>query len=363
MKITFLITGLGCGGAEHQVVALADSLSKSGHKISIISLTGYSYVKPSSPDIPVIELKMRKTLFGFLIALFKCRKIINQLGPDVVHSHMVHANIFARLLRLFCKLPKLICTAHSMNEGGKIRMLLYRATDGLCELSTNVSQAAVDRFISLRAAPRGRIIAVNNGVDIDKFRFLESSRRSIREEHKINGPLLLAVGRLTEAKDYPNLLRATAIVKNSIPNLRLWIVGEGTLRPQLCELVTSLNLTNIVQFLGVRKDIPNLMSAADVLALSSAWEGFPLVVGEAMACECHVVATDVGGVRDIIGETGLLAPKNSSTELASAILATLDKVRISERNPNARNFIREHFSLATVRSQWESIYLTVTSKG
>ena len=131
-------------------------------------------------------------------------------------------------------------------------------------------------------------------------------------------PGLCVTGRFLELKDYPNLIRAFAQVRTRKPGIKLAIVGDGPLKADLEAVMNSLGVTDDVHLLGVRHDIPELMSACDVFVLSSASEGFGLVVAEAMACERIVVATDCGGVREVVGNAGLLVPLQDPEKLASA---------------------------------------------
>jgi len=146
MKIALVATGLGQGGAEAQVVALADWYANHGHKVLLIGLTGETLVYPVSKQVKLIALIMKKTPFGFFVAYRQAALQLIEFQAEVVHSHMVHANIFCRLLRLCIAMPRLVCTAHNQNEGGRWRMLAYRLTDRLASISTNVSQDAVDAF-------------------------------------------------------------------------------------------------------------------------------------------------------------------------------------------------------------------------
>ncbi|MCD6703720.1 glycosyltransferase [Vibrio cholerae] len=360
MKISIIITGLGMGGAETQVCNLTDRLAAYGHTILLISLTGESVNMPKHPSVKLVELNMRKTPFGFVKAYWQVVSNIRQFQPDIVHSHMVHANIFSRLLRAIAPIPRLVCTAHSNNEGGKTRMLAYRLTDRWCDLTTNVSQEAVEAFIAQKAAKPGRIVALHNGIDLAKFAFNPVARERCRAELGLNAnqTLLLSVGRLTEAKDYPNLLRAFAQLVKSQPSIRLAIIGQGELTTQIEQMIEQLDLTSHVHLLGLRFDVADWMSAADCFVLSSAWEGFGLVVAEAMACERPVVATDCGGVREVVGDYGYLVPPRDSAKLADAIeqaLAVSPKER-KTLGENARKYIESRYSLSVVTDKWLEIY-------
>lgn len=324
MKILFVITGLGMGGAEHVVINLADELVRLGHQVKIAYLTGEVMVSPNNSDIEIIPLEMNNSK-DFAKAYLKLRRIVKRFKPDVVHSHMFHADIISRLVRLTLNIPKVISTAHSSNEGGKLRMLTYRITDNLADAFINVSKEAVEGFVSKGVVKPGRMVAITNGINTDKFKFDNSDRQRLRSHFcNNNEKIILAVGRFNAAKDYPNLLNAVALLKERRQDFKVLIVGDGSLKEELLLLVKKLEITEFIEFLGIRRDIPALMSASDIFVLSSAWEGFGLVVAEAMACERVVVATDCGGVSEVVGSAGFLVEPKNSTLLAEALNNALD---------------------------------------
>ena len=321
MKVLFVITGLAIGGAERQVIDIADRLFDLGHHVTIVYLTGPVLMRPNSDGISILGLDMKKSLIGFIHAYLKLRSLIQSYSPDVVHSHMVHANLLARVVRISCAFPKLICTAHNSNEGGWLRMFCYRLTNWLADVTTNVSAEAVARFESIGAVKLGGMITLHNGINTRRFQPSLTMRNKIRKLYDVQDEekVIIAVGRLTPAKDYPNLLVAFANILQSISNVRLWIIGEGDLLQELVAHVARLNIGNRITFLGAQTNVENWINASDVFALSSAWEGFGLVVAEAMACEKVVVATDSGGVKEVIGDCGFLVPKNDSHALFLAL--------------------------------------------
>jgi glycosyltransferase involved in cell wall biosynthesis len=141
-------------------------------------------------------------------------------------------------------------------------------------------------------------------------------------------------------------------------NYKLLIAGGGSLRSSLEKMVDDLGLSTRVQFLGIRDDIADLMSAADVFVLSSVGEGFGLVVAEAMACECVVVATDSGGVREVLGKAGFLVPSQDPDALADAILAaiSLPKPEAIELGRAARRRVVETYSFDRAMEKWRDLY-------
>ncbi|EOA2695133.1 glycosyltransferase [Citrobacter freundii] len=358
MRLVFVITGLGLGGAEKQVCILADKLSTLGHEVMVISLTKDVYFRPDNRDVKIKTLNMEKNISSFLKTIIILRKIILDFEPDIVHAHMFHANIMVRCLSAITKTrAKIICTAHNKNEGGMVRKLLYRYTDHFNDVTTNVSQEALDQFIKDKAFKERKSVAVYNGIDTDFFVFSDECRNNLRRMLGISNEdvLLLAIGRLTEAKDYPNLIKAF----DKLPeNFKLVIVGEGDCRNSITDLIDSRNLSTRVIMVGAKNNVKDYYSACDIFVLSSAWEGFGLVVAEAMSCERIVVGTDSGGVREVIGDQRFIVPVKNSTVLANKIIE-LSRLGNNEKNDicvRNRLHIIEKFSLANTIKTWLQIY-------
>lgn len=359
VRILYVITSLDVGGAERQVMDIARRMAKD-HDVCICYLTGEQALSTQGAPIQVEALGMRKGIGSFFSGYFKLRLLVRKFRPDVVHSHMVHANILARLVRLSLRFPVLVCSAHSTFEGGRLRMLAYRLTDCFADLTTNVSHDAVKAFEAQGAVRKDSMRVVHNGIDTDLFRFDPKARAQIRLEHgvKDSDTLILAVGRLVAAKDYPNLLAAYSLLKKGGVSARLWIVGEGCERKDLDKLTKKLELQHDVSFMGIRHDIALLYNAADLYVLSSAWEGLPLVVAEAMATERLVVATDCGGVRQLVGANAVLVPPGNPELLALGIgraleLSPEEKTSLGTK---ARSRIIEEFSLRSTVAAWQMIY-------
>lgn len=351
MNILYVITGLGLGGAERVVVDLADKMFLLGHTVKIVYLKGDIVVSPKNNSIELIGLEF-ETLNSVFKSSKKYKDLIRSFKPDVIHAHMIHANIFARLNRLGCNIPKLICTAHNSNEGGKLRMLAYKYTNFLSDINTNVSNEASESLIKKGAFTKKNLITVYNGVDLTKFNKIEmlDNKDSIK---------FISVGRFNEQKDYPNLLNAIASIKKYLnTNVKFLIAGDGELRSEIEILIQSLELQEYVLLLGKRSDIPELLNQSKFLILSSKHEGLPTVVIEAMACHTFVISTDCGGSAEIMGDTGKLVPINDSASLGQAIVdvLNLEKIEIKKNNDRARKRIENEFSLESSIQAWLKLY-------
>ncbi len=372
MRIAYLLTSLGVGGAEKQALAIAERMAKRGHSVALLVLM------PRLPEewptaIRTLHLDVRKTPASVFAGFKRGRDFLREFRPQLVHSHSFHANIFARLLRLAGPPFVVLSTVHNVYEGAWWRMFVYRLTDGLSRRTVAVSQAAADRFTRLHAVPRRKCSVVPNGIDTDEFAPHAERRAETRAKLRLERDVFasledaefvwLAVGRMAEAKDYPNLLNAFRDLRAQRPDARLWIAGEAALGQIAAfqALRSELGLGDEVRWLGLRRDIPALLDAADAFVLSSAWEGMPLVVGEAMAMEKPVVATDVGGVRELVGDAGVVVPAKDSAALADAMLATMGQSReaLTARGYAARERIVRHFSMDATADAWEALYRTL----
>ncbi len=369
MRIVYLLTSLGVGGAEKQALAVSERMAKRGHTVAVLVLM------PRLPEewptaIRTLRLDVRKTLGSVLKGWIRGRAFLREFRPDLVHSHSFHANIFARLLRLAGPPFVVLSTVHNVYEGGWWRMAAYRLTDGLSRRTVAVSEAAAERFTRLKAVPSRKCSVILNGIDVDSFAPDAKRRARMRAELEIapGGAefVWLAVGRLAAAKDYPNLLRAFAAVFAGRPGARLWVAGDarGDEKTPLEALVKELGIDSVVRWLGLRRDMPALLDAADAFVSGSAWEGMPLAVGEAMAMAKPLVATDVGGVRELVGDAGVVVPAKDSGALADAMLTTMRESRevLAMRGCAARERVMRHFSMDAAADTWEAHYRSVISE-
>lgn len=362
LRIQFLTTSLMRGGAEIQVMLLACALKERGHEVEVISMIEPEALTEelAAKRIPVVSLRMKQghTDPG---AVFRLRHHIHKFEPDVVHSHMVHANLLARVTRLITRMPVLISTAHSTHEGSRLFDLAYRFTDRLATLTTNVSAAAVQRYVEARLAPENRIRIMPNGIHTDTFCESPLKRDQTREVLRLGSSFCwLAAGALHESKDYPTLLQAFALVIHEKPGVRLLIAGEGPELAKLKQLIMDLHLTDNVTLLGLRSDIAALMNAADAYVMSSVWEGLPLVLLEAAASSLPMVVTRVGGNAEIVEEAanGSVVPASDPYSLAAAMLQ-LQQAPAAERagmGERGRTLVTRKYEIGQVAPAWLDVY-------
>ena len=369
MRILFLSTSMGMGGADSQLLSAARVMIARGHEVVIVSLT------PLGPmGLQARALGIRTESLGMPRGipdprgLLRLARMTRDWRPDVVHSHMVHANLLARALRLIAPVPALVSTIHNIYEGGRLRMAGYRLSNGLVDHMTIVSQAAADRFVVEKIVPARLLTVVPNGVDTASIRAVPASEgEALRRSLGIEGRFAwLAVGRFEVAKDYPNMLRAFARVRERHPEAVLLLVGRGSLQPETEALARELGLADAVRFLGVREDVPVVMRAADAYVMSSAWEGMPMVLLEAGAAGLPIVSTRVGGNHEVVldHQSGFLVPARDHEALGSAMLRLADMPAERRRvmGQRGQEHIERNYGLERVAERWEEIYRDVLAR-
>jgi glycosyltransferase involved in cell wall biosynthesis len=282
---------------------------------------------------------------------------------------MVHANLLARIGRVFTPSVPVICTVHSIIEGqggpgadsqSRLRELAYRLTDPLASATTAVSEAATRRYVQVRAVPAGRIATVPNGYDFARVHDAPGDRESIRRELAVGDRFLwVTMGRLVPEKGHDLLLHALHGVRRTRPEVRLLIGGEGPERQRLEHLIADLDLGPSVSLLGFRRDVSSILLASDAFVLSSRVEGLPMALIEAAAHRLPIVSTDVGGCREVaIPELGAILTERDADSMSSAMLRVMDlppeeRARIGQ---DLRDHAHSAFELAAVVDRWEALY-------
>jgi glycosyltransferase involved in cell wall biosynthesis len=360
MRLLYVLTHLGFGGAETQVVELCRCMVARGVEVELVSM-----MPPSALTDDLDALGVRWTSLGgqrgrwdprMLVGL---RRVIQRFRPDVVHSHTLPANFLARAVRSFVHIPALVTSAHNTHEGGRFRMLVYRLTDPLTDLTTNCTEAAVQRYIELGAAPADRIRCVVNGIDPERYRPDADVRGRVREGLGLGDRFAwLAVGRLTAQKDWPNLFGA--LQRSDRSDDVVLVVGTGELEAELH--AAAARLGERVRFLGKRSDVGDLLRAADAYVMSSAWEGLPIVLLEAAASALPIVATRVGGNATLVPPGAGLLVEPKRPELLAAAMDELRALSPEARlamGAIGRDHVRRTFSIEAAADRWAALYQDV----
>ncbi|MEM6613545.1 MAG: glycosyltransferase [Cyanobacteria bacterium P01_C01_bin.72] len=376
IKLLFITTGLGSGGAEVMLVSLLSSIDRDRFEASVISLLdqGVYGEKIRQLDIPVYCVEMlagRPTLSSAA----RLKAIISEIEPDLIQGWMYHANLAAQFFNFFVnrRIPVLWSIHHSLHDLGSEKLLTQAIIHFGRWSSRYTGQVA---FVSERSQAQHQALGysqanscvIPNGFDTEKFQANLEIRRQFRQELGVAEDTFLigSIARYHPMKDHANFLRAAQILLTDYPETKFVMVGTDVeaQNSALTSLIEELGIGDRIFLLGQRDNIPQITPALDILTSSSAYgEAFPLVIGEAMSCEVICVVTDIGDSGWIVGDTGKVVPPKNAAALAQgwAEVINLDLSARANLGKSARNRIVENFSLKSVVGRYEQLYQSMVS--
>lgn len=357
-SVVLLSASLAQGGAETQLLRLALGLQARGWRVSVLSMLPLTGLSDALIDagIPTESLGIRRGTVSPL-DLARATAALRRHAPDALVSFTLPANLLGRLAGRAAGVPAIVTSFRSVRLGGRARRMLLRATAGLDAATTTNSRLAAEQLARDGLVSPATVRVIPNGLDLPAPVPAAGAAAARATLGVPDGAFLwLAVGRLDTPKDYPTLLRALAALPS---DAHLRIAGEGPERAALEALVAEHDLGSRVGLPGFRSDVAELLAAADALVLSSAWEGLPNAVMEALAAARPVVATDVGGVRELVhhGESGFVVPPRDSVKLAEAMrrlmrLPAAERAAMGERG---REHMRANYAIDSVVDRWEAL--------
>jgi glycosyltransferase involved in cell wall biosynthesis len=323
-RVAYVIGELGKGGAEYQLYELLRHLDRRRFAPRVFVLTaGGWWVEPiRALGIPVEEIPRRGP--ADVRRLARLRVALQRFAPHVLHTTLWSGNSYGRLAALGLGIPVVIAAERVVPTPYRAwQVMVERALDRVTDAYLVNCEAIAVWQVERKRLPREKIEVIPNGIDLGRVPPFTLDRRGARAAAGLprDRRLVAGVGRLDAQKDFPTFLRAAAMLAAEFPDVDFLLVGEGEERAALEALARRLQLGARAVFTGLRHDVPQLLAAVDVLALTSLYEGFPNALLEAMATGAVAVATDVGGCRELVtsGETGLLVPPRAPAAVAAAV--------------------------------------------
>ena len=331
--------GNDSGGAERFGVELSRALNRDGQNVLLCAFFRVGTVTEREWQMKLqaegidafflVDYRGTNNLWQYLRGLWALFGKLRGINVDVAHSHFQLGSLTAIILKLLRKTSIALRTAHIQREWDNGWVLLHvfieRVFPWVLDAEVGVSQAIVH---TLSAHPGSRQtgrppVLIHNAVSFEQKADLAAAPERLK--HHPGELAVISVGRLTEQKGYEYLLKAIPAVIARIPQASFYFVGDGDLRESLMDLSNELKVDPFVTFMGIRSDVPYLLSQSDLFVLSSLWEGFPTVVMESMVCETAVIATDIPGTRELVvhGKNGWLVPPRDPASLSEAIVAAL----------------------------------------
>jgi len=359
-KVLHIINSLSTGGAEKLMVDILPLLKKTtDSEILILSSQDSEFFMNK---IQMHSIKIHQYHLGIYnpFWILKIRKILPKY--DLVHVHLFPSLYWASMaVRLNRKNPRLIYTEHNTHNRRRdykllrrIERIIYSTYERIICISVGVQDKLVDHIgqqIGLRT------IVINNGVHIERFsKAIPLKISHIPWDISFEKITILMVARFSESKDQQTAIRSLTTLDN---RFQLALAGEGPKKENCMDLVSSLKLKQRVYFLGIRKDIPELMKTADICLLSSNWEGFGIVAVEAMASGTPLIASDVSGLSEIVGDGGLLFEKGNYKELAGLIEKLASNKELSEEISKKAQQQSSKFTIERMAESYSRVYLNI----
>lgn len=320
MRILQVITSLQIGGAEHVVVHLTKLLRQKGHTVDVVVFNGEETA--FMRELEETGCRIYKFGRGFynLSYIPKLRRIMR--GYDIIHTHNSSPQLFAAMANIGLG-KTLITTEHSTNNR-KREHPMFSFVDkwmyGKYAKVVTISRIAEDKLCSYLGIStnqagdslRDKITTINNGVDVNAFYHAEDLP-DLAHQGKF---VTVMVAGFREAKDQETVIRAIALLPDEY---ELWLVGDGVRRPEIESEIVKQDVTERVKLLGIRSDVPQILKSADVVVMSSHWEGLSLSNIEGMSSGKPFVASEVNGLKEVTAGYGILFPHGDARALADVI--------------------------------------------
>ncbi len=364
MRIAFVIRSLGIGGAERQLAVLATGLAARGHTVLVVIYYGGGarHQELEAVGVPVATLgkRGRWDLLGPLVGLWRA---IRGFQPEVVHGYLPDGNLLALLAGRLMRRAVVVWGVRSSEYDFQIYdwlfSLLFRMSCWLAhgaDLIIANSEAGRTYHVA-KGYPADRTVVIPNGVDTGWFRPDPVRRERQRREWGLerSQPLIGMVGRLDPMKGHPTFLRAAGMLARRIPAVRFVCIGDGppAYRLSLEACADAEGVADRVRWIPAAEDLVAAYNALDMLvSVSTSGEGFPNVIGEAMACGVRCAVTEVGDSVRVIGDTGVVLPKGEPAAIADALCVALPGLGDSGQ-PDPRQRIEAEYSVAKLLTRTE----------
>jgi glycosyltransferase involved in cell wall biosynthesis len=351
VKVIHIITRLDKGGSAENTLLTTMGLDK--NKYEVVLIKGLSLESEMSAEertsldeglkqaelkgvklITVPSLIRRINPMLDLQALFRLYRIFLQKKPAIIHTHTSKAGILGRWASFFARVPIVVHTPHGhifYGYHGKIKtklfILIEKLTAMITDMIITLTKREKDDHIQFDISKSHKFAVIHSGVNLEDFskNFVNSDELKRDLGIPITDSIVGTVGRLVEIKGHRYLLDAARLVLNKLPNVTFLLIGDGHLMTELINHASALGIKNKVIFGGWRGDVAQLINAFDIFVLPSLNEGMGRVLVEAMAMGKPIVASDIGGIPDLVkdGTNGILFPPRDVHAMAEAIMKLL----------------------------------------
>jgi glycosyltransferase involved in cell wall biosynthesis len=363
LRVAYLVPSLNLGGSETLLLYFLQRLDRRRFEPEVHAFYPGDRLVGEFRDagIRVTEWHApRRDPFAF----FRLCSALRRRRVDLVHTHLFDRQ--GRVAAWLAGVPVIVTTYHNVSDwdgaglGGRLKVwidtITARLDDRIIAVSDSVRECAVGRG----RIPADRIVTVWNGIDVAAFASRPPAAAVVSELGLEERRVVVSIGRLVEEKGHLDLLEAADALRRDFPSLVVLIVGEGPMRGVLEAEVGRRRLEGFVRLTGGRRDIPEILSTAEIFAMPSRYEGLPITLLEAMASGKPIVAADVPGIRGIVrdGKDALLVPARDPSALAKALSTLLaDRGAATKLGEAARRRAAGEFDIERHVRRVEEIYL------
>lgn len=359
MRICHIITTLDPGGAENHLLSLVTGLDRRRFDCDVVHLKGEGRLAPRFADaaVPVAHFEMeglaKATSWPRLVGWLRERRY------DVVHTHLFKADVYGGLAAERAGVPAIVSTKH--NEDQYLRKRLYRwvgrRTASKARRVVCISEAVRRFFLDVAGLPGELLEVIPYGIEpLPPLPRAEGHALRAELGIPLETPLVVTIGRLTRQKGQADLVRAMARVDPGT----LLIVGHGEEERSLRACALEAGVGERVKFAGWRSDVRRILTASDVFCLPSRWEGFGLVLLEAMREERPIVATSVGAIPEVLDGVGYVVPPGDVAGLADALRQALyNPIQAEALGRAGRRRMETEYGLARMIDRWSALYESI----
>jgi glycosyltransferase involved in cell wall biosynthesis len=353
------------GGAERQLLYLVEGIARLAD-VTVVSLSGSDVaLRPEFDRLAGVQTVLcpkRPGLDPMLIP--RLVAILRRERPAIVHTYLRTAGYWGRVAACLAGVPIRISSERNIEiERGGLANLLDRILSSVTDRVVVNAATIQDYLISTEGLDSARIEVIHNGVPVSQA-LLEPDARTVRSELGLGEAehLVAFIGRLAPQKNPGLFLEMAAAVLRSGLKCGFLLVGDGPLRVTLTDQAHTLGIQEAVRFTGARNDVPRILSVIDLLVLTSDWEGLPNVILEALAAGVPAVATNVGGVRELLadGVTGYVVSPQDLSALVNRVIGMLNEKGFrAECGRRGQEYVQSHFSISAMIDRTVALYNTV----
>ena len=365
IKVVHLITSLEVGGAQHGMLLGLPRFDSDKYEHIICSIMDRMQMATQfrAVGIEVVSLGLRKKTDVFVAQ--RLVSLLRRQRPDILHTYLLHGNVLGRIAGRLAGVPAIIGSERTIGQARRWGRLATKLTNPLTnavEVNSTLGGNAIENDLGV---PHEKVEVVRSGLDLDAFAN-STRRKDVRLSLNLTDDqhLVVYVGRLRQVKGVEYGIRAFAAAQSERPDMHMALAGEGDQLNYLKQLANEFKVNDKVTFLGVRNDLPDLLSAADSVLMPSLNEGFPRTAIEAMAASKPIIATNVGGTPEAIidGETGILVPSKDIESMTSALINLVNDPELQTRLGTAgRKRAVQNYSVENYVSRLDGLYRQLLS--